>query len=224
MSLLKRLLGRPRFRKHADTFTASRAVVHQQLGRWIELCLAKQQHVLLLTHFESTFADTVGSLEQAEIDFEIISEPTLADQLTAQMRIAPPGVWLTMPDVLDYSPRHGQTEFIDLNLAIIVLERHPMVVHDEKVERFAREMGGRVEMGYFLSLEDPVIRAVINRRTIELLKQLGLGQNDLVSSHMTSRALEKMLRRVTDQVQEESPAHSPEEWFELNLSSSANDG
>ncbi len=217
MSWLKQLLGLSKFRKHADTFALTRSVVNEQLKQWVQSCVQRKQHVLLLAHFPATIEQIERSLDEADIQYEIIARQILADQFNAAIAQSDPIVWLTLPDVLIDSIQPRELNSQDSSLAVIVTERHPLVERDQRIERFARSLRGRIELGYFLSLEDPVIRQVVNPRSIELLKQLGLGQNDLISSHMTSRIVERMLRRISEQVSNEQPADSPEQWFELNL-------
>ncbi len=217
MSWLKQLLGLSKFRKHADTFALTRSVVNEQLKQWVQSCVQRKQHVLLLAHFPATFEQMERSLGEADIQYEIIARQILADQFNAAIAQSDPIVWLTLPDVLIDSIQPRELNSQDSSLAVIVTERHPLVERDQRIERFARSLRGRIELGYFLSLEDPVVRQVVNPRSIELLKQLGLGQNDLISSHMTSRIVERMLRRISEQVSNEQPADSPEQWFELNL-------
>jgi hypothetical protein len=53
-----------------------------------------------------------------------------------------------------------------------------------------------VRLGYLLSLQDPVIRYCIHPTAIEVLKQLGLRDQQLVTSEMVSRILEKHLQRL----------------------------
>ncbi len=217
MSFIKRLWAGPQFKKHADTFAVTRQVVRKRVGQWVKLCIERKQHVLLLAHFKSTFVENVESLESSGLDFEILSQPLLADQLQTRFDKSPPTAWLTMPDMLLESGAPNQLSADRFSAAMIVTERHPLIEADKKLERFARSLGGQVELGYLLSLEDPVIQHAIDQRTIELLKQLGLGRNDLISSHMLSRVLSKMLGRIEGQVVAETEAESPQEWLANNL-------
>ena len=73
----------------------------------------------------------------------------------------------------------------------------------------------KVEFGYFLSLNDAVLRMTIDDQVIEILKQLGLD-DELISSTMVTRRLETVLRRTSNDFRGDTPCNSATEWLQVN--------
>jgi hypothetical protein len=100
----------------------------------------------------------------------------------------------------------------------MVLERHPNLMEDRRIDQFARIWPFSVRLGYLLSLQDPVIEYCIHPNIIEVLKQLGLRDQQLVTSGIITRRLEKVLQRVNLPPRSSSSGRSitedsAEEWL-----------
>ena len=98
----------------------------------------------------------------------------------------------------------------------MVAERHPLEIHDQRIENFGRRLRRPVEIGYFLALDDEIINQFISPGMIHLLRQLGLREQELITSHMVTRKLNQATRKLNKQILQEQPADSAADWFQLN--------
>ncbi len=218
MSWLHRILGSPLVNYRPDSFTLTSASKYSTLRQWLSDLAKSNRPVVLLCHFQSTFSEVQRMLDQFEFDFEIVAKSVTRPVLMRQFEDPTRRPLLTMASMLqacELAPvRHSSQD--SLNIAIIVLERFPNPVRDQAIEQFARSLGCPVQLGYLLSFDDPLIRKLLGPNFIELMQQLGLGENDLVSSVMSSRALSRAIRRRVKRVVNEISAESPLEWLDVN--------
>jgi hypothetical protein len=68
-------------------------------------------------------------------------------------------------------------------------------------------------------MDDPVVKYCIHPTIIEMLKQMGLGDQELITSHMVTRQLERLLKRFKLPARSSDSArplaeNSAEEWLE----------
>ena len=195
------------------------------LCQWTQQQSAREETVLILSHFPSSFLENQDALQEAGIDFEIIAE-RMDEQTFSQWletSSGPGQVVLTMAQMLDLTP--GETDPTssqpnlqksDKMLSVIVTERYPIVINDQQLEAFFRRVDRVVSMGYLISFDDPVVKGLLGERFVNLMEQLGFRDNELISSAMTYRGLARKLQKSTASVTEEQTAESPEEWIELN--------
>jgi len=227
MSLLKRLFGKKQFRRFPDSFTLSKANKMATLCQWVREQADQRNTVLVLCHFQSTFLENQLALQKANIEYDILARPLSEDQFVRRIQQFPADergpVVLTMaqmfrPTELSLAQRPGKPVPDRMpKLSVIVTERYPMIVNDQKLERFLIQVDALVSLGYLISYDDPILIHLLGERFIELLRQLGLGENDLVSSSMTNRGLSRKLHKATAAIEQEQLADSPDEWIELNL-------
>lgn len=195
------------------------------LCQWTQQQSAREETVLILSHFPSSFLENQDALQEAGIDFEIIAE-RMDEQTFSQWletSSGPGQVVLTMAQMLDLTP--GETDPTssqpnlqksDKMLSVIVTERYPIVINDQQLEAFFRRVDRVISMGYLISFDDPVVKGLLGERFVNLMEQLGFRDNELISSAMTYRGLARKLQKSTASVTEEQTAESPEEWIELN--------
>lgn len=227
MSLFSRLLSapRPQFRRFPDTFTLTETRKLTTLGSWVRDQSAVQS-VIVLTHFQSTFLSVQESLQETEIDFDILAEPHDQFQFDARLASQDSGtrVYLTMSQMLQ-SRVNEQTvppkPDPSRKLAVMVAERYPLAERDTALEDYFKQLPIYTSMGYLISFEDPILKFLLGQKFIDLMKQMGLGENDLVSSLITNRGLARKLRMATQSIENEIAAESPQEWIELNLKKQA---
>lgn len=173
----------------------------------------------MLSHFESTFLQNQVALQEAGFEFEILANSLDPHAFVERWSGVKHTVILTMAQMLQLDEHHRQLsgKLSDQSFSVIVTERYPVTANDEKLEQFFSGCNAEVEMGYLISFEDPILGHLLGERFIGLLKQLGLGSHDLVSSTMTHRALSRQLARATASITQEIQAESPQEWIRLNL-------
>ncbi len=217
MSLFQRLFGKYGFHRYADSFTRTREAKFASLRQWVQTQSGQGKHVLILAHFESTFLDVQSAIQQAGFDYEVLAMPQSQQQLARTLADSAANITITMSQMLAPSEEPEYREPADLHIAMMIVERYPLVQRDMRLDDFARSLAARVDMGYLMSFEDPVVRQLLGERFIFLMEQLGLGEHDLIQSAMTERALQQRIRRATQAVVNEQEAGSPEEWLELNM-------
>lgn len=227
MPLFQRWFGKQKFRRLADSFTLTDSNKQATLCQWIRQQADAGDTVIVLCHFQSSFLQNQQAIQAAEIDFEILADPVdelnLANRIRTEFRGK---VVLTMAAMLNQSPDttrlNNDLAYREKNdnqpsVAVIVTERYPITSQDDMIESFFHQTQLPVAIGYVISFEDPMLRHLLGERFIALLKQLGLGSNDLISSTMTNKELSRQLVQATRSVENETVATSPEEWIELNL-------
>jgi hypothetical protein len=235
--LFKRFFGRRKFRRFPDSFTLTKTNKLGTLCHWVRQQSGLGEAVLVLSHFQSSFLDNQSALQDAGIDFEIVAESVDESRLARRLRETAsdggPAILLTMTQMLQSaapatsakpayrtpsSPSTG-TDSGAVPLSVIVTERYPLTTRDQALEQFLEQCPMPVALGYLISFDDPILVHLLGNRFVDLLKQLGLGDHDLVSSAMTHRGLTRKLQRATSRIRQERPAESPEQWIEWNLES-----
>jgi hypothetical protein len=168
-------------------------------------------------HFTDTFTSLQVELETWQVEYEIVTQPIDPNQLERTGLLSASKIKIVLADLI---PEVGDELLLEPNhdhaIAMIVVERHPHKKYDDQLEAFARSLPVKVEFGHYLSLDDDVIRLVINETSIKILKQLGMNEHELIASSMVTRRLNKMLQRVAETFRSDEPADSARQWLEIN--------
>ncbi len=107
------------------------------------------------------------------------------------------------------------------SVQILVEEYHPLPSHDEAVMEFAISLPCRCCLVHYVSLEDPLIRAVCGELTENFLKRLGMAEDEVIESKLVGRQIKAAQKKfasqcLTESRLTESPADSAEMWIERN--------
>jgi hypothetical protein len=62
-----------------------------------------------------------------------------------------------------------------------------------------------------------LVRRCVHPQIIEILRQFGLHENELITSQLVSRVVRRWQVKLGERIKRELPAESIERWFELNL-------
>lgn len=186
--------------RYPDSYTLTDQGLEKHLLDAIRFRHTVDRAIVLITHFPASFERIQQLLENVGISPEIAPLSFDPNFLLRLIESSTPG---TAPVVLalartldDSSLDRPLAARRDLKVSFMVLERHPRLAEDRRIDQFARVWPFSVRLGYLLSLQDPVIRYCIHPTAIEVLKQLGLRDQQLVTSEMVSRILEKHLQRL----------------------------
>jgi len=232
MPLFQRLFGKKKLNRLADSFTMTNVNHAATLCDWVIRQSQSGSCVVVLCHFQSSFVDNQSALQDAGIEFEILATPLDEEAFLKHVNDQVPSVnlnggkvILTMAPMLQSDPsldgltarKPGHSLPAAGPFSVIVTERYPMTICDDKLELFFQKTDANVSIGYLISFQDPLLNRLLGDRFISLLKQLGMGDNDLISSMMTNRQLARQLARATATIENEVLADSPQEWIELNL-------
>lgn len=67
------------------------------------------------------------------------------------------------------------------------------------------------------SLDEPIFMRFGGDRTIDIMKRLGMKEDEVVGSNLITRALRNAQRKIDEKVVAEREAHSQREWFNVNF-------
>ncbi|MDA7885242.1 hypothetical protein N9B31_09415 [Mariniblastus sp.] len=217
MGFWKVLFGKRQFTYFDDAYAFTRESLWNSLQGTLKSDRYANQPVWLVVHFFDTFTWLQDQLDESDIPYEIETSAIDAKRLSYDTLVTQKGVRLVLAKTL-LSVGDSSNPDVDLerSLAVIVLERHPLLEHDLRIERIARSFPVRVEYGHYLALDDAVVRMVVNDATIKILQQMGMNDHELITSTMVTRRLKKVLRRMQSSFQFDRDADSAPEWIELN--------
>jgi hypothetical protein len=101
-------------------------------------------------------------------------------------------------------------------MLIIVGERHPLLSHDEVVLDFARLLPCHCRIVYHGAFDDPLIKRFQGEWIKGVLQKVGMKEDEAVQSHMVSRRIQVLLKKIEQTTRGDSAANSAEEWLERN--------
>jgi hypothetical protein len=175
--------------------------------------IAAGRSVLLLAHFPATLAALAPDLLGENLPRELIPDGLNPH---AALRSGPARVLFGL--VRNLRPdEFPSADGPESPLPVILVERHFLRRHDDRVTAFARGLGGRAAVAVHDSFDDALIRMFVGEWVRNILKQLGMRDDEAIDSGMVNRriraAQDKLIPLV---VETEVPADSPEEWYRLN--------
>jgi hypothetical protein len=220
------------FQRHPDSFAASRVTLYEKLLEVIKSLIGHPESpgsrlqkeplspvgstVFLAAHFPDEFFRLQGELQRDGIEYEFITRPLDAQWFHDNAARSTNVVYLALAEFLTETTFNEGVGFGSM-LNLIVVDRHPEPFRDAALEKFARDFPATTRLGYFLALDDRVLRSVINETTLTVLKQMGIDDQGLVSSGIISKRINKVLAREQKRRTGEGvAAESAQEWFELN--------
>jgi hypothetical protein len=216
MGFLDWLTGRPPFNRFEDSFAMTRASLWAKLKTAISHQQRQGSRVWIVTHFADTFAELQDLLDEWQIEYQICDKEIQPQTALESTRDQSNSVLLILSDLLTLADSTAVAFDDSVAIAMIVVERHPLVEIDHKLAAFSKSMPCRVRFGYYLAIDDMVVRRVVNETTIQILKQLGMKDHELITSNMVTRRLDKVLTREGKQITTNHRADSAEEWYRLN--------
>ena len=100
---------------------------------------------------------------------------------------------------------------------VLVAERHLLRSKDKRVVEFAGELPGKAQVAFHLSLEDALLKAFVGPQIEQLLRQLGMDENESIDSGMVSRRIAAAQKKIAATTFGDSDARSAEEWLAANV-------
>jgi|MDTC01.2.fsa_nt_gb hypothetical protein len=220
MSIWKGLFGNRQFTYFDDAYALTRETLWNSLESTLKSERYEDQPVWLVVHFFDTFNWLQDRLDGSDIPYEIETSEIDAKRFSYDSSVTQKGVRLVLAKtLLAADATSSSDENLERSLAMIVLERHPLIEHDLRIESIARSFPVRVEYGHYLALDDSVVRMVVNEATIKILQQLGMNDHELITSAMLTRRLKKVLRRMQSSFESDLAADSAADWIALNSKS-----
>ena len=219
--MLDWLFKKPNFNRVDDTFALKREMLWEGIRETLQTPSLENKSTWLVVHFLDTFTQTQERLEQWGLEYDIVSSKLNVAELerigliTNQSTSAP--LKLILSELVPAPTDSARLLPADpeKRLAMIILERHPQISHDLRLEAFAKSIPSMVEFGYFLALDDPTLELSFDQKIVEILEQLGL-KNQLVSSNMVAKRLETVLKRIANDFSGDTPCDSAAQWLMVN--------
>lgn len=105
---------------------------------------------------------------------------------------------LAPASLLAYNEPPSAKDDPSYRVAVLVVERHPVAMFDERIERFAATIPCQSELQFFLSLDDAVMQMFAGERVREILQRLGMKEDEAITSKMVVRRLKGAQRKVKE--------------------------
>ena len=214
--MFNRLFRKSSFYRFQDSYAFNSQAVANAIKEAIQARVDQDETVLLLAHFPERLNELEEMLDQFEIPF-VIGAERLDDPELLRIRSKSPGrVILTMAGMLSRADQKPLRKD-EPSVAVMVAERHPLPRYDQEIKLWSQWLPFPVQLGYFLSLEDPVVSYAIDDQVKLLLSHFGMGQNELVTSNIVSRRIDRVLNRRAKSVFNEVACQSSTEWMAANF-------
>jgi preprotein translocase subunit SecA len=218
MSLLDYFFGKPNFHRFDDAFSLDRRGLLKALAAAIENQLSLNKVILLVVHFPESFEQLQDWLDDSNIAYELVSRKIDLEWVHNCGRFAGTSVFLAISDLVedDSEAKLKQSYETPHELSVMVCERHPLPDIDEKLVRFARAIPIPTQLGYFIAMDDPSVKAAFPETVVQLMKQFGMGEQEIITSQMLTKRLNHVLRKQAKANPANRPADSARQWLEIN--------
>jgi hypothetical protein len=203
-----------------DRIWKTRGAKLEGMVREIEDWSGEDDRVLVVAHFPATLKEACEALRQANIDFEQGQHEWDSRNISGlyQHNNHRPVVVLaeSLPDTFpDDQPNPvGESSSI---ISVIVIERHPLASQDDHVARFARSLPSRSRLGFFLSLDDPLMQIFAGDAVRRIVEQFDGPEDQGIENQLFIRCIRGTQRKIKKKVFGNSKAESAQEWLERNL-------
>ena len=87
---------------------------------------------------------------------------------------------------------------------------------DDRLQEFADELPCRCRFSHHVSLEDAVMKVFAGDWVKNVLKQLGMSEDDAIESQMVSRRIRQVQQKIEGRAFGSLDAESAAEWLEKN--------
>lgn len=171
----------------------------------------------VITHFPNTFDGMQSLLDGMRLEFSLVEHPVSADDVEHSLLDRNRRIILTraefLPSITD--PPNFEDEN-DATVSLIAVEHHPLAKRDAHVRQFAAGLPIRATLQLHAALDDIVLRAFAGERVAEVLKTLGMKENEPIESNLVRRRIISAQKRLAAAAIDDQPASSAEEWMAKN--------
>lgn len=117
--------------------------------------------------------------------------------------------------------RVDQLSLVPAGAAVIVAERHPVSGFNRALAQKLATLAPGVTPTCYSGLDDPLMKLFGGDRLVEVMRQLGLSEDEPVEHPMISKALtnasQKLEQRLGPALSRLAPAASMAEWMQKNV-------
>lgn len=181
---------------------------------------AELSNALILAHFKSTLSILEDRLSARGIEFKSYLPLDFSALCFRGHDTASTRIWVGLASYFQARSSAPSSAPMDQSrsaLRILVAEHYPMVSRDEAVLDAARSLACDAQVVHYTSLKDPLLNHFGGDRIRGLMAQMGMEEQECISSPVISRAIRNAQEKIRKQVQREMQTNSPEEWFRFNL-------
>lgn len=173
-------------------------------------------NVLLLAHFEGTLSVFEMELRARTIAYERFSTVDLS-WLCSGVIEGTGKLWLGLARALQTSAAALGHSAASVRLEIIVAEHHPLHSRDVRLVQAAAAIPCPTQLGFHVSLDEPLMVHFRVDSIRQLLKQLGGEEDTHLSNPLITTAIRRAQEKIESRVPKDLPAHSCADWFKYNL-------
>ncbi len=177
-------------------------------------------NALILAHFKSTLSILEDCLRARVIDYRSYSPFDFSELCFRGRDTESTSVWVGLASHFQArSSAHSSAPMKQSRsaLRILVAEHHPLASRDEAVLDAARSLACDAQVIHYTSLTDPLLTHFGGDRIRGLMSQMGMQEQECISSPVINRAIRNAQEKIHKQIQREMQTNSPEEWFRFNL-------
>lgn len=185
---------------------------------------ADLSNALVLAHFKSTLSILQDCLSARAIDYKSYSPLDFSALCFRGHDTGSTSVWVGLASHFQARPSGATLARMERSqeqsrsaLRILVAEHHPLASRDEAVLDAARSLDCDAQVIHYTSLTDPLLNHFGGDRIRGLMTQMGMEEQECISSPVINRAIRNAQEKIQKQVQREMQTNSPEEWFRFNL-------
>lgn len=172
---------------------------------------------VVVAHFANTLQGMRSLLDGLSIRFEELSDRPSREELDRLLIAEQPRVLLAMAETLPTDPSSTDAPPDDGGeIGVIAIEHHLLPGPDERVRAFAAALPHRCRLQIHAALDDAVLRAFAGDWVAEVLRTLGMKEDEAIESALVHRRIRSAQRRIAKTATGHQPAWSAEEWMAAN--------
>jgi hypothetical protein len=186
--------------------------------RDVQRALKEDTTPLVVAHFPNMLQGMQTLLEGTQQPFEVLTRPDRPGAWSGRLLESQPDR-VFLAESKDLPVTEITTEPVrneSTAVSIIVIESHPLPARDEAIERFAAQLPCRCRLQIHLLLEDAVMRAFAGDWVANMLRRLGMKDDEAIESAMVMRRVRQAQRKTEGCQIGDAPAESADEWLRLN--------
>ena len=92
-----------------------------------------------------------------------------------------------------------------------------MQSRDQQLVDAAAKLSCRVELTFYFSLDDPVMKHFSSDQIKALFERLGIDKDECVSHQLINTAMRTAQQKIEREVGRDVATHSATDWFKYNL-------
>ncbi|MFY0654815.1 MAG: hypothetical protein JXQ96_22475 [Cyclobacteriaceae bacterium] len=160
--------------------------------------------ILVVYYFSKTLEELKMLIEAGKLDYSMVGNNV---DVTAKLYLA------SESEVLN-----SQSSGLNLEMFSVVIfsEIHPMAGRDLALHEHLQQYNKEAYEVFYTSMDSPIIQPFGAERIINIMKKLGMDENEMIEHDMVTQSLIKAQEKISAAVRHEKPADSAELWMSLN--------